>query len=249
MPSVSIRTLIIDSLLEIGAYSPQTAPPIKDVEFCLGRLNQIVDNWNATREAIYAEVVLPFTFISSQQDYTIGPSAADFTVTQRPVSIESACVVLTNVIPNVRNGITMRDYQWWDGLTVQAVTTTFPTDLYYEPNWPNGILHFWPTPDTPYGLELTTRKTLDEVTINDTFSMPPGYLNAVMLTLAEDISSTFGRTLSPTTIEKARAARHRIFMNNDFTPSLVTQDAGMPSNSRNRCSFNYRTGLDMNSNR
>jgi hypothetical protein len=49
-------------------------------------------------------------------------------------------------------------------------------------------------------------------------------------------------------MKKAREARNRIFINNDFTPSLTTQDSGMPSPNRNRCTFNYRSGLDMNVN-
>lgn len=219
-----------------------------DAAFFLGRLNQLIDNWNAQREAIVAEEFLTFTFVANQQDYEIGPTAADFTVTSRPVSIEGANVLLDNVSPVVSNPIVMRDYQWWLDLTVRAVSTTFPTDCYYEPSYPNGVLHFWPKPTTPYGLEIAVRQVLAQTTINGQLVLPPGYQNALMLTLAEDCAPAYGALALgslPLTREKARQARNRIFINNDLTPRLTTQDAGMPSNNRNRCTFNYRSGLDM----
>lgn len=245
----TVRDIITDSLVELGAYDPGEAPSARLFEFALSRYNQIIDNWNAQREAVYAETFLEFTFIPGTQEYTIGPESADFTVAQRPVSVEGANVLLNNTSPTVKNPITMRDYQFWQNLVVQEVTTTFPTDCWYEANWPNGILHFWPKPTTDYGLQLTVRQVLSAVTVNTTFAMPPGYRNAIMLTLAEDLSPALGKDLSPVTMQKAREARNRIFINNDWTPTLQTFDSGMPSNGRNRSSFNYRTGLDMQTSR
>jgi hypothetical protein len=72
-----------------------------------------------------------------------------------------------------------------------------------------------------------------------------------MLTLAEDIAPGMGAgglSSLPQTMKKAREARNRIFINNDLTPELTTQDSGMPSQNRNRCTFNYRSGYDFNAN-
>ncbi len=161
---------------------------------------------------------------------------------------DGANVILTNVNPTVSNPIAIHDYQWWMSLSVRDITTTFPTDLYYEPSWPDGILHFWPVPNTDYGLQLITRLVLADVSINDAINLPPGYHNALMLTLAEDTASSFGQSVAPKIEQKAIEARARIFRNNDFHPRISTQDAGMPSNHRNRATFNYKTGLDMNVN-
>ncbi len=252
MPSVGVSNLIKDSLMELGVIQGGQAVSADYAEFCVGRLNQIFDNYNAMREASYVERFDTFTFTPSQQDYTLGPAAGspDFVIVNaRPSSIDAANVILDNVSPSVRNPIAIRDWQWWASVSVREVTTTFPTDLYYEPGWPNGTLKFWPEPTAAYGLEIVTTNTFGMVVITDTLNMPSGYQNAVMLTLAEDIASPFGVTLLPLTATKAREARARIFAVNNFSPRLRTQDAGMPSNSRNRASFNYRTGLDMNTNR
>lgn len=249
MPSVPVNDVLKDALYEIGAFAPGDEMEPSLQTFALSRCNQILDNWNAQQEASWCEEFLSFTFIANQQEYTIGPTSADFTVTNRPVSIEGMNVILDNVTPSVSNSIQLRDYQWWLDLTVRNVTSTFATDCYYEPNWPNGLLHFWPKPTVAYGLQIVVRKVISQATANDSFNLPDGYQNALMLTLAEDLSTPLGRALQPSTAKKGLEARARIFSNNRFTPYLSTQDAGMPASGRNRCTFNFRTGLDINTSR
>lgn len=252
MPSVSVQNLCKDSLLEIGVLAAGEPLRAEDATFVVGRLNQLFDSYNAMREASYIEGTDLFTFVANQQDYTIGPAAfsPDFTYgNARPNLVDNANVILNNVNPNVRNPIQIRDYQWWAGVSVRSVTTTFPTDLYYEADWPLGILHFWPVPNSTYGLELFTTNTFAQVAITDSLNLPSGYQNAIMLTLAENVAPSYGKAISPLTAAKAREARETIFAVNSLTPRLMTQDAGMPSNSRNRASFLYRTGLDSNTNR
>lgn len=248
MPSVPVLTVLSDSLFELTSLSP--GEPIEPGlgEFVLGRLNQIVDNWNAEREAVYAEEFLEFTFVPNQQTYTIGPNAADFNVSVRPVSIELANVIL-NTNPPVTVPINIRDYQWWAGLSVRNVSGTYPSDLYYQPDWPNGQLNFYLIPTVAYGLELITRVTLAAFTIQGVMNLPPGYQNALMLTLAEDIAPSLGKQVSPKTETKARQARARIFENNSFVPQIATQDFGMPNNNRNRTDWNYLNGGTVSSNR
>lgn len=252
MQSVTVLNLVSDSLREIGVLAGGQPLSAEDGEFAVTRLNQLFDNYNAMKEASFVERFDTFTFIASQQDYTIGPAASspDFALLNaRPDSILAANVILDNVSPDVRNPIVVRDYQWWASVSVRAVTSTFPTDVYYEPDWPLGILHFWPKPTSTYGLELVTSNTFAQVALADTLNLPSGYQNAIMLTLAEDLAPAFGRSPNGTTTTKAREARARIFSVNEFVPRLQTQDAGMPSNTRNRATFLYRTGLDSSVNR
>lgn len=249
MASVRVVDLIADAARELVVIGPLDSPGAELSAIGLSRLNQILDLWNARREAVYAERTFTGSFVSNQQDYTIGPTGADFTVDIRPVTIEAGNVLLDNVTPVVSNPINIRDYQWWASLTVKNVTSQFATDCYYETAWPNGILHFWPKPQANYGLELFIRQLLSSVASGDTINLPPGYQRALTLTLAEDLSEPLARVLPPNTARKAMEARAAIFRNNEFSPLIMTQDAGMPSRPRNRSSFNYRTGLDINVNR
>lgn len=245
MASVTVRNLVTDSLMEIGVQAGGQSVSAEDADFCVTRLNQVFDNYNAMKEASYVLRFDIFPFVASQQSYTIGPEDAgpDFIVLYaRPTRIVAASVVLVSVTPAVKTPITIRDYQWWDALSVDTVTSTFPTDVYYAPDWPLGVLHFWPVPTVDENVELVTANTFGQVTINDTLDLPSGYHSALMLTLAEDIAGAFGRPVSPITAQKAREARNRIFSVNDFIPRLQTRDAGMPGADASRSAFNYKTG-------
>ncbi len=85
-----------------------------------------------------------------------------------------------------------------------------------------------------------TRIVLADLAIDDTFTMPPGYRDAIILTLGEMIALTYPPAVpSP---EAAATARARIFANNDEIPPLTTADAGLTGNMRGRW-FDYMSGL------
>lgn len=242
---VTGRTICSDALIEIGALAAgETATP-EDLDLALGKVNRLFDNWNAERCAVFADVFTTFTITPSLSPHTIGPTGT-FVVTQRPMEIPDggAGLVLVASNPDVRIPITVRDAQWWAGQSVKALTSAIPTDLYYEPTWPNGNLFLWPVPTVANGLELQLRTLLAAITLDTTFSLPPGYRDAITLTLAESLVSPLGAAskVAPTLPADATKARARIFGANDVTPRIATQDAGMPTNRGPRATFNYLIG-------
>jgi hypothetical protein len=239
---VTTRQVLTDALVELGVYDIAQVPSDADMRVMLGKLNRLLDNWNAERAAVYAETFATFTLVPNQQIHTIGPadSTPTWEVTQRPVSIDGANVVLNNVSPAVYTPIAVHDVDWWRGLSVPGVTSQFPTDLYYEASWPLGQVYLWPVPTVAYDVELQLRFVLAELGLADEFSLPPGYKDAIVLTVAEQAARSFGKPVDPTLRMDAAKARARIFANNDVTPRITTNDAGMPSPSRPY--FNYRTG-------
>jgi hypothetical protein len=205
-----------------------------DAAFGLKKLTRLFDNWNAERAGVYANRLTTYTLVPSLNPHTIGPSTATFTVTQRPVSIEWANIVISGV----HYGLTPRGSQWWASLTIPAITTSIPTDIHYEPDWPNGSIYLYPVPDTAYGLELMTRVVLADLDLDDDVSLPPGYRDAVTLTLGEMVAPAYPPAQADTFA--ASKARARIFANNDETPKLATADSGMPGG-RGRW-FDWRSG-------
>jgi hypothetical protein len=249
--AITGRTLCRDALLEIGSLSGVDTIGADDAAIVIGKLGRLIDNFNAEREAVFNVDFLNFILIPSNGSPTIGPSgdwAVDVVtsapITQRPNIILGANVVLNNVSPTVRVPVNIRDDQWWLANPIRGINTTFPTDLYYSPAWPNGVVNLWPVPSVSYGFEIEAPIVLANLTLNSTFSMPPGYQDAMTLTLAEDLQGIYGKPPDPRLMKKALEARHRIFANNYATPRLVTRDSGMPVNrSFNQTTYNYRSGL------
>jgi hypothetical protein len=233
---MTIHELISDALVELGVLGAgQTASGPLAI-FGLRRLNRLFDLWNATRQAVYADTVTTHTLTPDLQPHTIGPTGATFTVSQRPVSVESANLVISDL----RYPIAIRDTDSWMRLTDPTFASERPTLLNYRPGWPNGSLYLWPVPSSAHTLDLHARVVLSSVVLADTFTMPPGYEAAVMLSLAEALARPLGRQADGDLIDKARQARATIFANNEETPTLCTVDAGMPDGGHS--SFDYERG-------
>lgn len=239
-----------DALFEIGVLGIDTpVPTAAQAQRCLRIANRELDAWAALKRFVYAVTFQQFTLTPNHQPHLIGPgpglTAADFTVPQRPVRVEGANLVLNNVAPNVDLELTLRDRAWWNAQTVKSIATEVPTDLYYEPDWPNGSLFLWPVPTFAYGIRLELWTLIAQfAAITDTFSMPPAYRRAVVLTLAERACRPFGRPPMPDLITDAREARAALQTNNISSPRIASADYGAQGSRRGRGStFNYYTGL------
>lgn len=213
------------ALLELGVLAAGEEPEGSVADYVLSKGNRLIDNWNATREAIFAVDFLTFTLVAGTQPLTIGSSGANFTVTQRPVSIDAANVIIEN---NIRVPLVVHtDPQWWMSVQTPAVQTSLSSDLYYNPGWPNGEIYLYCLQSYPYTLELLVREVLAELAYATNLAMPQGYWDALILTLAEDCATPLKVQPKPLMLKKAAEARAQIFANNTVVPSIQTAQAGM----------------------
>lgn len=243
---MTVQDILTASLVEINACDAGGTPQAEVNALALQKFNMLVDDWNSERCAVYHEEFLDFTIIPNQAVCTIGPAAStpDYVVADsRPVTIDGANVVLNDVSPEVNCPLAIVRYPWWLAQSVPETTTEQPTYLYYEPKFPNGEIRLWPLPTVAYGLQLMVRQVLSELTEAEDFEMPPGYRTAMIYTLAENLAGPLRKPWTGKQDQNARKARARIFANNDLTPAIATQDAGMPRGGlKSRPYFNWQTG-------
>lgn len=243
MTTADICTHAMQEIGELGANESLDAA---DAQVVLNKLHRLLNNWNAERAAVYAAAFATYTLVPSLQPHTIGPDSATWAATLRPVSIDSASLILSGSSPSNYTPIAIHNAQWWGAQTVPGLTSTYPTDLYYQTDWPNGSIYFWPIPQAAYQVELQLRVLLnDTLTLEDEFTLPQGYEDAITLTLAESLCGRlFGQPLTPDLQQAARVARARVFNNNDQPPVLATLDFGMQGGrtSGSRADFNFLTG-------
>ncbi len=215
--------IVRDAFYEVGRLALGQTLPGDLAEFGLGKLNRLLDLWNAQRTAVYAEQIASFTLSPNTSPHTIGVSGATWTATQRPVSLLAA----TLVIGTIRQPIQIRTAEWYAGLATPEQTSETPTDVYYAAGWPLGSLYFYPVPTAASTVELWSRVVLAALALADTFTMPPGYQEAVTLTLAETLAGPLGVAMPADLARLAREARGHVFGNNDVIPAYVP-DAGLP---------------------
>ena len=232
-------------MLEIGAIDPNEQPKAAESATGLTKLNRLLDAWNADGKYIYTQNFTQYTLVPNLQPHTIGPSGT-FIVAQRPVKILDANIILNQNVQNpVRCPLNLRDYDWWSNKRAYAVTGTLPTDLYYEPDWPNGSMFLWVIPTVNYPIELVTWTIISQLALTDIVSLPPGYLDAVVYSLAEALCPSF--QVQPSVLLERLLAKaiQRIFGPNTVSPMLGTRDSGMPDNRKDRPYFNWKSGLSV----
>ena len=230
------RDVVTAALEELGVVGATLELSDADLALGLRRLNRLINAWNANGQAIYAETIQTFTLTPSLQPHTIGPSGATWTVsTLRPVRIVAANVIQSDV----RSPLWLRTREWWMAQTTPTQTSALPTDLYYEPTWPNGSVYLSPVPSAAYSMELLLQVVLATYVAADTLTLPPGYEEALTLTLAEALVNPMTVPMPPSLPMAAQAARGVIFATNVTTPPLITNDIGLPSS---RGWFNNQTG-------
>jgi hypothetical protein len=252
-----VYDIVRDAWIEIGAWAPgdQATENPDEAQWGFRKFNDLVDTWQALGAYVYGYAFNVYNLVAGLSPHTIGPSGlATFSTNgqPRPVRLESAALLLNTSSSTglVDLPMNIRDRTWWAQQQVKAIQTNVPTDVYYDPTFPDGSLYFWPVPNSQQQVRLQLWQTVSQfISIQDPIggpggpkTLPPGYRNALKLTLAEDLCSGSNREVSPTLAMKAMKARAAIFGNNSKSPRMRTQDSGMPKSGKAKGDFNWMTG-------
>lgn len=247
-----VLDIITAALFEMQAYGPgDPVPSAADAQLGLRLLNEEIDAATALKRYSWTETFALYTLEPNHSPHLIGPglAAPDFAIAQRPVRLEGAALVLNNVNPEVDAPIlNIRDAAWWRNQAVKGLTTAIPTDVYYEPDWPDGSLYFWPIPTVAYQVRLQLWVTLVQfAAITSAFSTPPAYKRWITLKLAKRLCRPFGKAITKDLIDDLREATAALQSNNIKSPRIASADYGASGDSHGRGStFNYYDGLPGN---
>lgn len=228
---------------EIGALAAGEQASTDDQAWSLQKLQRVIDQWDSERTKVYANTFTSFALSPNSTPTTIGPTGI-FAVNQRPIEIPSIGLQLINTNPTtVEIPLSPRDKDWWAAQRVKNLTSAIPTDYYYEPDWPNGNIWFWPVPNAANNVLVQQRTVLGQITAyGQSFSMPPAYWNLIIYELAISLCPSFVRTASPELLSLWRAAVKAVEGNNIKSPRGVTGDVGMPGVRAIGGDFNYYSG-------
>lgn len=242
-----VSDLLNNAASEIGILAAGTSLTSNDQALALNKFNRLRDNWNAEGLYLYATSLLDYTLTPNHNPHTIGPSGGDFTLSSvpRPPRIVQADLVLTDVSPNIYRPLKLVDDAWWMNNPVPTLATQIPFYLYYNEDWPLGKIYLWPVPATAYGLRLLINSAFGVAAASDTFTLPPGYEDAVTLSLAEAMCEAFvNQPPSPSLMMRAAQARERIRLMNSEIPTLACDPAANSMDSKPRASIaNFLSGF------
>lgn len=246
------QQLIFDALLEIGVYFPGESLRAEDEQICSRKLQRLIDTAAARRVLAYSTSFQLYTLTPNHAPHLIGPglTSPDFATPNsapRPQRIESASLVLNTSSPVVDSPqLNLRDDAWWAANKVKALASNVPTDLYYDPQFPDGALNFWPVPNFAYQVRLELWTIISQVPTNlaTTLSLPPAYEQTLLYGLAVDAATAYQRPMPAELPAKLAAARKALEADNNASPRIASADIGVhPARPSKRSSFNYYVGM------
>lgn len=180
--------IIQDALEKLGIYAAGETINSNDQSRCLTLLNNILDSWSNESLTTFEELEQSGAMVVNQQSYQIGSGAADFNIT-RPLRIKDGpgAAYLQDTNGN-KYPVNVRPRDQWNLITNPTqVTANVPTDMFYDPQYPIGIIKVFPIPNISWTLYWDSYLQFTTfATVSTTVSLPPGYIKAMVDCLAEE---------------------------------------------------------------
>jgi hypothetical protein len=201
----------------------------------LTALNAMLDSWANDKLFVHVLTLDDITLIPNTAAYTVGPTGG--TVTARPVNIDSATYALIDGISYPLAILTTAEY---GQITLKTTTSPIPEGVWYNPTYPDATITIYPVPSATGTLKLWSVKQMQSfASLTATLTLPPGYEDAIVFSLAEVFGLEFLTEPSPTLMRKASAARSRIRRTNFVSECLQMPPYVLPGVGR----FNIYSGL------
>lgn len=193
--------------------------------------NAMLDSWSNERLLSYVVLQRSFSLVAGTQTYTIGSGGVINST--RPSNVLSAFVRDSNnndypmrIVPN----------DVWDNIGLKTITSQIPDTLFYDPQYPLGVINIFPIPLLPYTVYFdSTLDQVDATGLTSTISMPVGYELAYVLNLAIEMMTAgfpclLGQKEIAALVENASRAKANIKRVN-IKENLATYDAAIVSKS------------------
>lgn len=181
------QDLINKAFYLAGIYTFNQSIPGAEMNNALDTLNSLLDSWKADNLFNYSTELFTGNMVAGQESYTIGVSG-DW-VTQRPVAIDDVFIRLNNV----DYPLEQIDQRLYDTISLKSLQTNLPNYYFYNPDYPNGTIYFYPTPSQTIQIFLRFGKYVSHFDALETeVNFPPGYQHAMLYTLGSELSTLYG---------------------------------------------------------
>lgn len=231
------KDLIQDALERLGVYAPGETISDADAERGLNVLNDMMDSWSNESLTCYAIKEQSGTLVVGKNSYTVG-TGGDFAV-DRPLKIldgpGTAYILDTN---SFKYPVQVVQRDTWNRIASSAntsVTSNIPDTMFYDPQYPLGIINLFPTPNITYTLYWDSYAPFSDFSsLTAVMSLPPGYKLAIESNLALEISPYFKPDTwspPPLLLRTARLSKANVKRTNSrlnvavFDPEIVARSS------------------------
>jgi hypothetical protein len=169
-----------------GAYGARSPLTDADGELLLSLLNDMMDEWSNYSLICYEVLEQSFPLVPGQASYTIGPGGQINTT--RPLKIltdPGTAYVQDSNGNNYNVQVVPRDKWNLYANRSNLVTSNFPNIMFYDPQFPLGIINITPFPTIAYTMFFDSMLQFGEFSsLSSQVILPPGYNLAMWSNLA-----------------------------------------------------------------
>lgn len=190
----TFRNLLSESLVLCGQQAIAVSGDPDETNYALSRLNSTLDMWRADDNMSFGLQEITGNTVVNQEDYLIGPSAtgSGSVVTPKPMDIKALSVRYASSVINVEQIFDPADWQRIDRLT--SLRMPWPSMFRFVSGFPNGTLSLYPVPSAAIPFVAAVAETIPQnVTMNDVVQLPPGYREALIYAVAEQMCIVNGQ--------------------------------------------------------
>ena len=204
----------------------------QDANDGLDAMNALLQSWSGEGLMSHANVLGSHTLVANTQSYTIGSGGTINTTW--PVDIIQAYVRDAN---NIDYPLEIIPQAKWERIGYKSNTAQIPSVLFYDTQYPLGVIYIFPVPTLAYTLYFTSKILQTNFsTMTHSLSAPPAYERAYILNLAMELQSAgFPSNLSPqdyaSLVTNASEAKGNLKRNNikeviaDYDDAIVSRSA------------------------
>ena len=248
IPVDTCQALLTNALMDGGIVGIDEAVEQPILNRAFTQANWLLAQWARKRWLVYR--IQDYSFVSSGAlTYPVGAIGANvvgINISPRPDRLEYAFLRFLNSPPgnNLNVDIPLniiQSHEDYSRITVKNIGT-LPWRIFYDPEWPVGVLRPWPIPQASiYEIHCGFKVVLPRFTsLQQPINFPPEYEAALNWTLARRLRVSYQMPADPTIDSLARDALNTIRIANTAVGTLRMP---MFLRGRNRA-YDYRGDTD-----
>lgn len=212
--SFLVSDLINEALGHLGVYTGD-ALSAADMQSAFTTFLLLMDGWAAEPLTIFERgEALTFTTIAGEASYSLGVTSSNPSAPQ-PLWSVSALPANYDAITQGPAGTGLElpvkvagEYEYVH-LPLKGLQSSILEKCWIQTQASSHVLNFWPTPSAAIPINLYTSQRIPAFSaISNSFTLPPGYMEALVFELAAKLSAKFGASLPewlPTALSDAKS--------------------------------------------
>lgn len=220
--------IITDALLKNQFIDSGTVVTDTDAQLGLTVLNNMMDSWSNESLSCFYILQQSGTMVVNQWQYQIGIGAADFNIVRPLRILENPGTAYLQDPNGNRYPVAVRPLDQWNLIgNILQVNSNVPTDIFYDPQYPFGIINVFPIPNISWVLNWDSyAQLMDFANLTTVLSLPPGYEKAVKDNLAVELFPYFcakGEQINPVVVAVAARSKGNVQRTN-LRPNVAVYD-------------------------